>query len=105
MIVRDQEAKKKDIKGISLEVLAVGEKSMITRVHLKPGDRIPSHSHPNEQSGYMVSGRMRLKFGEFDEVLEPGDSYTIPGGMEHSADALEESMVIDFFVPPRDDYR
>jgi len=42
-------------------------------------------------------------FEEHDEILQPGDSYSIPGGTKHSMDALEDSKVLDFFVPTRED--
>ncbi|GEM_PF-4548806 len=52
-IVKRQDAKKREFKGVSFDVLAVGEKSMITKMHYKAGDHVPFHSHPNEQSGYL----------------------------------------------------
>lgn len=104
MIVKRQDARKREFKGISLDVLAIGKKSMITKFHFKVGDKLPLHSHPHEQSGYIISGKIRFKIGEQDEILQAGDSYSILGGTIHSAEALEESMGLDFFVPPREDY-
>ena len=104
MIVKKQDAKKKEFKGVSFDVLAIGEKSMITKMYYRVGDHVPFHSHYNEQSGYVISGKIRLRFGEYDEILQAGDSYSIPGNTMHSIDALKESMVLDFFVPPRADY-
>lgn len=104
MIVKDKDAKKREFLDVSFDVLAFGEKSMVTRMNYKAGDHVPLHSHPNEQTGYVVSGRIRMRFGEYDEILRGGDSYSIPGRTEHSIDGLEDSIVVDFFCPPRQDY-
>lgn len=104
MIVRSKDARKRKFLGLEIDALAVGEKSMVTRMNYKAGDHVRSHSHSNEQLGYVVSGKIRIRFGEFDETLLVGDSYAIPGGIEHSIDVLEDSVVIDCFSPPRQDY-
>src|SRR5215470_8716465 len=58
------------------------------------GNRVPEHSHPNEQSGYVITGRIRLRFASFDEILEPGDSYSIPENVIRSLEALEPGTVM-----------
>lgn len=70
----------------------------------KNTDSVPTHKHPNEQSGYVISGRYRLKFENYDQVLEPGDSYAIEENVEHSFEILQGGEVIDVFTPPRKDY-
>ncbi len=77
---------------------------MVTKMMYKITDHVPMHAHPNEQSGYVVSGKYRLKFNDFDEVLEAGDSYTIPKNVQHSIKILEAGEVVDVFTPPREDY-
>ncbi len=84
--------------------MATGEKSMVTKMNYKIGDNVPMHSHPNEQSGYVVSGKYRIKYQSFDEILNPGDSYSIPQNVDHSWEVVELGEVIDFFSPPRLDY-
>jgi quercetin dioxygenase-like cupin family protein len=54
MIRKNNKAKKREFKGIIFDVLAIGEKSMITRMNYKKGDHVPFHNHPNEQSGYAI---------------------------------------------------
>jgi quercetin dioxygenase-like cupin family protein len=103
-IIKNRDAKRRQFKGISLDVLAVGEKSMVTRMNYKAGDVVPVHSHPHEQCGYVVAGRARLTCGGQEDLLEPGDSYYIPGGVPHGLHALEDGHIIDFFVPIREDY-
>ena len=52
----------------------------------------------------MITGRIRLRFASFDEILEPGDSYSIPENVIRSLEALEPGTVMDVFTPPRPDY-
>ncbi|MEN8226240.1 MAG: cupin domain-containing protein [Bacteroidota bacterium] len=65
---------------------------------------VPVHSHPHEQTGIMISGK--LSFNVEGEVwdAETGDSWCLPGGIEHSAEALEDSVVVEVFSPVREDY-
>jgi len=104
MIVKSENAKNRQFKGVSFDVLAVGQKSMVTRMNYSVGDNVPLHSHPNEQSGYVISGKYRIKFQNINEILYPGDSYVIPENVEHSWEVIEGGEVIDTFVPPRLDY-
>ncbi|MBU3015594.1 cupin domain-containing protein [Poseidonibacter lekithochrous] len=104
MIVKKENATNKQFLGVDFVVLAIGEKSMVTKMLYKITDNVPTHSHPNEQNGYVVSGKYRLKFGNFDEILVSGDSYSIPANMEHSIEILESGEVVDVFTPIREDY-
>ena len=104
MIVRSKDAARRQFKGVSFDVLAVGEKSMVTRMDYTANDTVPFHKHPHEQSGYVLSGKFRIRFGSYDATLEPEDSYSIPGNTEHSFEIIEPGQVIDFFTPPREDY-
>ena len=104
MIVKAADAKKKEFLGVSFDVLAVGKLSMVTKMNFKKGDIVPFHRHSNEQSGYVLSGKLRFIFGDFDEVLKPGDTYSIPANVNHAIEVIETGKVIDFFVPPRKDY-
>ena len=104
MIVKKENATKKQFLGVDFVVLSVGEKSMVTKMLYKTTDTVPTHSHPNEQSGYVVSGKYRLKFNDFNEVLQAGDSYSIPANIHHSLETIEAGEVVDVFTPPRKDY-
>ncbi|UCB57895.1 MAG: cupin domain-containing protein [Thermoplasmatales archaeon] len=104
MILKERNAKKRKFLGISYYVLAFGEKSMITRMNYKAGEYVPFHCHPNEQTGYIVSGKIRIRFSKYDEILHVGDSYSIPCEIEHIIEGLEDSTILDFFCPPRQDY-
>jgi len=104
MIVKSENAKNRQFKGVSFDVLAVGQKSMVTRMNYKVGDKVAPHSHPNEQSGYVISGRYRIKYQDINEILSSGDSYSVPENVEHSWEVLEDGEVVDTFIPPRQDY-
>ncbi|WP_294142503.1 cupin domain-containing protein [uncultured Sanguibacteroides sp.] len=104
MITKKENAKSRQFKGVSFDVLAVGEKSMVTKMNYKVGDRVPPHAHPNEQSGYVISGKYRIVYQEEDEILTSGDSYSIPENIVHAWEVIEGGEVIDVFTPFRTDY-
>src|SRR3990170_1449968 len=104
MIVKAVEANRRTFLGVNFVVLARGKDSMITKMLYKAEDRVPFHQHPNEQSGYVISGKYSLRFGEFDQEIVPGDSYSIPKNVEHSIEIIEAGEVLDCFSPPRQDY-
>ena len=92
------------IEGVELTTLVHGEKTLMGQFKIAKGSAIPTHSHPHEQTGFLVSGKLRFNVdGEVTDV-EPGDSWCIAGDVEHSADALEDSVGIEVFSPVREDY-
>ena len=92
------------IPGISQKTLVYGERTLMTEFLLKKGSRLPNHSHPHEQTGYLVTGRIRLSIGAQEYDVMPGDSWCIPSGVEHNAEILEDSVGIEVFSPVREDY-
>lgn len=96
--------KKEMVEGVQLSTLVYGEKTLMGQFEIAKGAEVPLHSHPHEQTGFMVSGKLRFKVE--DEILEVavGDSWCIPGGAEHGVEALEDSVVIEVFAPVREDY-
>lgn len=92
------------LEKVCRKTLAYGEKTLMTEFRLEKGAVLPSHSHPHEQTGYMVSGVMDLTIGADTHRLEPGGSWCIPGNAEHSAIALDNSVAIEVFSPVREDY-
>ena len=92
------------LKGIELTTLVHGEKTLMGKFTLAKGTAIPAHSHPHEQTGFMVSGKLRFVVDGETMDVEAGDSWCLPGGAEHSAEALEDSVVIEVFSPVREDY-
>ncbi len=94
----------KMLDGVERRTLVHGERTLLAEFVLKKGFTIPRHSHPHEQTGYLVSGRLRFTVG--DEVVEarPGDGWCVPGGVEHGVDILDDSVAIEVFAPLREDY-
>lgn len=106
-VVRKNEVKQKTFKGVLLDVLAIGEKSMGTKMNYVKGNFATTHQHPHEQCGYVVSGQYRLKIEtpeNIDIVLNPGDSYAIPSNTPHSFEVITGGEVVDVFTPHREDY-
>ncbi len=91
--------------GIHRRTMATTDEAMICEFFLERGASIAPHSHMNDQLGYIIFGRMEFTIGGEVRVLQPGDSYAVPGGIIHSARAITDSLVIDSFSPPRADYR
>ncbi len=109
IVVKKDDALRRTFKGVSLDSLAVGEKSMVTKMNYVEGNFADTHSHPHEQCGYVISGEYRLKIeladGEtIDTLMHAGDSYAIPGGTPHSFEVIEGGEVVDVFTPQREDY-
>ncbi len=92
------------LDGIQLKTLVYGEKTLLAEFRLQAGSHLPRHAHPYEQTGYLVSGGMRLTVGEQTFDVEPGDSWCVPSDMEHCADVLVDSLAVEVFSPVRVDY-
>jgi quercetin dioxygenase-like cupin family protein len=83
-----------------------GDHLQLSVVDIPPGGVVGEHSHPNEQMGMVVSGRMVFTIGGETKTVGPGDLYRIPGGVAHSVVALDEPVkALDVFYPVRDEYR
>jgi quercetin dioxygenase-like cupin family protein len=81
----------------------VGEKVIVARVLLKKGCVVPLHSHHNEQVTYILEGA--LKFGLNDEeIIVRAEVLCIPPNVPHEAVALEDTVDLDIFTPPREDW-
>ncbi len=87
--------------------LITGERMMLAHVYLKKGCIVPLHSHENEQLTYLLEGSLRFRIGEApgDEVvLNAGQVLVIPPNVPHMAEALEDTLDVDIFSPPRQDW-
>jgi len=76
----------------------------MTEFRLRKGSELPLHSHPHEQTGYLVSGRIRLHIGSYVFDVDPGDTWNILPDVEHRAEIIEDSVAIEVFSPVREDY-
>jgi len=93
------------VEGDVERVIYTGEHIQIVEYKFPPNKVFSVHRHDaNEQMGYLVSGRMGFMVGGVEKILNPGDYYHAPVGIEHNAWTFEEpSVLLDIFGPPRDD--
>ena len=106
MLLRHSEALPVEVvPGLVRRTLAEGKAMMICEFSLDEGVKIPMHSHPHEQVGYVVSGSIRMTIGESTFDMGPGDSYFARAGVPHCGVVLPRAVVVDTFSPPREDYR
>ena len=92
------------LDGIERKTLVHGDRTLMTEFLLCKGAVLPRHAHPHEQTGYLVRGRIRVSIGTDEYEAQAGDSWSIPGGVEHGAHILEDSVAVEVFSPVRDDY-
>ncbi len=92
------------VEGISIKTMVYGENALTAKFRLKKGSNLPLHSHPHEQTGYLVSGKIRFVISGKTQLAEQGDSWCIAGDEKHGAEVLEDSIVIEVFSPMREDY-
>jgi quercetin dioxygenase-like cupin family protein len=95
---------KPTIPGVRMRPLVYENRTIMCEFLLEHGHELPIHSHPYEQSGYLVSGRLRFHIGEEWMDTMPGDSWCIPENVMHEVIVLEDSHLIELFSPVRPDY-
>ncbi|MBK8030834.1 MAG: cupin domain-containing protein [Anaerolineae bacterium] len=93
------------LPGVHRRTMGITDEVMLCEFFLVRGAVVPDHNHMNDQVGYVIYGRMELTINGETSICEAGSSYAVPGGVRHSARALVDSLVIDTFSPPRNDYR
>ena len=87
--------------------LITGDRVMLTHVYLKKGSIVPRHAHENEQITYILEGGLRFWIGEDEsEVIDvrAGEVLHIPSFVQHKAEALADTLDVDIFSPPREDW-
>jgi quercetin dioxygenase-like cupin family protein len=87
--------------------LITGERMMLAHVYLKKGCIVPRHQHENEQLTYILDGALRFWIGEDEAkelVVRAGEVLHIPSNVWHKAEALEDTLDVDVFSPPRQDW-
>ena len=95
------------LKGTITRKLISSDRMMIAHVHFKKGDHVPLHKHENEQLTYILSGALHFWFGTdgAEEItVRAGEVVVIPSNVPHRALALEDTLDVDVFNPPRQDW-
>jgi quercetin dioxygenase-like cupin family protein len=93
-----------DLNPLLQRQFVVGEDVMVARVLLKKGCIVPLHSHYNEQLTYILEGALKFWIDGKEIVVRAGEVLTIPRNMPHKAEALEDTVDLDIFNPPRADW-
>ncbi len=92
------------LPGIQRKTLAHGGKTLMVEFVMARASVLPRHLHPYEQTGYLVSGHVRLTLGDEEHDVSPGDAWCIPPDVAHSARMLADSVAVEVFSPVREDY-
>ena len=83
-----------------------GEHVLLSMVEIDAGSEVPKHTHPHEQAGILVEGEMEMGIGGEVRTLRPGDTYIIPGNVEHYARcAGTPAKALDIFSPVREEFK
>ena len=91
-------------EGVRLKTLVHGEKTHLCEFRINKGSMVPKHRHPHEQTGYLISGRVKFILEDEEFVAGPGDSWCLPGNIVHTAETLEDSVLVEIFSPVREDF-
>jgi len=87
--------------------LITGDRMLLAHVYLKKGAIVPRHAHENEQLTYILEGALRFWIGEDESEtidVRAGEVLHIPSNVPHKAEALEDTLDVDIFSPPRQDW-
>jgi quercetin dioxygenase-like cupin family protein len=93
-----------DLNPLLQRQFVVGQEVMLARVLLKRGCIVPEHSHHNEQITYILEGALKFWIDGREIVVHAGEVLTIPPNMPHKAEAVEDTVDLDIFNPPRADW-
>ncbi len=100
----DDRGYRQALDGVQRKTPVYGAKTLLAEFLMKKGHAIPRHAHPEEQTGYLVSGHIRLTIGGETHDVHPGDSWCVAGDVEHAAEIMEDSVAVEIFSPVREDY-
>ena len=91
--------------GVTRKILSYSEKLMTVELRFPKGGVGAPHSHPHEQIGYIISGKLIYKeAGQPDKLLQTGDTYYVRPNAVHGIEAVEDTMLLDIFTPMREDF-
>jgi len=102
-----REVPSEDVTPMLSRRLITGDRVMLAEVNLAKGCPVPRHQHEHEQLAYLMKGALKFWLGETETqevVLREGDVLHLPSFLWHRAEALEDSVVLDVFSPPREDW-
>ena len=101
------EMPKEEVTGLLSRRLITAERMMLAHVYLKKGCIVPRHQHENEQLTYVLEGALHFWIGEDESeevIVRAGDVLHLPSWVWHKAQALDDTLDVDVFSPPRADW-
>jgi quercetin dioxygenase-like cupin family protein len=104
---RWEDIPKEQLKPDLARRLISTDRMMLAQVFLEKGCVVPTHAHENEQLTYILEGVLRFWLGEDESVVldvAAGEVLHIPSNLPHKAEALETTLDVDIFCPPRQDW-
>ena len=90
--------------GTKVKTLNHGKDMLMVEFLMPKGATPPAHRHVHEQSGYLVSGSIRMFIGDTEMICHAGDSWSVASNILHGVEVLEDSVVCEAFTPVREDY-
>ncbi|MBS4029913.1 MAG: cupin domain-containing protein [Clostridiales bacterium] len=96
--------KKNILPGVFIELVSLGDNMMTVKITLVRGAVVPEHTHPHEQTSFINQGCLRYNIAGQECTLRAGDGTVIRPNVPHSCVALEDTVDINTFYPPREDY-
>jgi quercetin dioxygenase-like cupin family protein len=93
------------VPGLARRTLATGQRAMLVEFRGQAGAAIGIHQHPAEQNGYVVFGQIGIIIEGVETLVGAGDSYSIPSSAPHGSRFISDSVILETFTPPREDYR
>lgn len=106
-LFRWEDLPREEVTGSIDRRLITGDRMMLSHLYLDAGAKVPMHQHENEQLTYVLEGALRFVIGEAggeEVVVRAGEVLHIPSNVPHSAEALEDTLDVDVFSPPRQDW-
>ena len=106
-LYRWEEMPKERVSDLLERRLITGDRMMLAHVYLQKGCIVPKHAHENEQITYILEGALRFWIGEEEGqevIVRAGEVLHIPSYVLHKAEALEDTLDVDIFSPPRQDW-
>jgi quercetin dioxygenase-like cupin family protein len=105
MLVPWSGVEKRQLNPLTVRQVIHGDHMTIARFDLRRGATVPEHTHHNEQILTVQSGSVRLVVAGEEIVVRPGQVLRIPPNIRHSAEAVEDSVTVETFSPPREDWK
>jgi quercetin dioxygenase-like cupin family protein len=105
VIIKNANTAARDLgEGVTRKILASGGSMMTVQFDFERGSVGYLHTHPHEQVGYVAAGRFEITLAGEKSIIEAGDTYYVPTGVEHGVVALIDGVLIDVFTPQREDF-